>query len=39
VAPSLLLDHRLFDFVGLRASGEAEGQEDAWLDQETANLS
>jgi tRNA 2-thiocytidine biosynthesis protein TtcA len=39
IAPSLLLDQRLFDFVGLRASGQAEGQEDTWLDQDTANLS
>ena len=32
VAPSLLLDQRLFDFVGLRAFDQGEGQEDAWLD-------
>jgi len=33
VAPPLLLDRRLFDFVGLRASDQTEGEEDAWLDQ------
>ena len=32
VAPPLLLDQRLFDFVGLRAFDQGEGQEDAWLD-------
>ena len=36
VAPPLLLDPRLFDFVGLRASNQGEGQEDAWLDQDPA---
>jgi hypothetical protein len=35
VAPPLLLDQRLFDFVGLRASDQADGHEDAWLDQES----
>jgi len=39
VAPPLLLDRRLFDFVGLRASDQAEGEEDAWLDQDPAPLS
>jgi hypothetical protein len=39
VAPPLLLDRQLFDFMGLRASGQAEGQEDAWLDQDPAQLS
>lgn len=34
VAPPLLLDQRLFDFVGLRASDQAEGHEDIWLDHE-----
>ena len=34
VAPPLLLDRRLFDFVGLRASDHADGHEDAWLDHE-----
>jgi tRNA 2-thiocytidine biosynthesis protein TtcA len=33
VAPSLLLDRRLFDFSGLRASNQAEGEGDAWLDE------
>ncbi len=32
VAPPPLLDRRPFDFVGLRASDQAEGEEDAWLD-------
>ena len=36
VAPPLLLDPRLFDFIGLRASNHGEGEEDAWLDQDTA---
>ena len=35
VAPPLLLDRRLFDFGALRASDQAQGQEDAWLDHET----
>jgi len=35
VAPPLLLDQRLFDFVGLRASDQAEGHEDVWLDHES----
>jgi hypothetical protein len=35
VAPPLLLDRRLFDFVGLRASDRADGHEDAWLDHES----
>ena len=34
VAPPLLLDRRLFDFVGLCASDQAEGHEDVWLDHE-----
>ena len=34
VAPPLLLDRRLFDFVGLRTSDQAEGHENAWLDHE-----
>jgi len=29
VPPSLLLDRRLFDFVGRRESDQAEGEEDA----------
>lgn len=32
VAPPLLLDRRLFDFEALRASDQAEGHDDAWLD-------
>jgi tRNA 2-thiocytidine biosynthesis protein TtcA len=39
VAPPLLLDPRLFDFVGLRASNQGEGQEDGWLDQNPTPLS
>jgi tRNA 2-thiocytidine biosynthesis protein TtcA len=39
VAPPLLLDPRLFDFVGLRASNQGEGQEDGWLDRDPAPLS
>ena len=34
VAPPLLLDRRLFDFVGLCASDQSEGHEDVWLDHE-----
>ena len=34
VAPPLLLDRRLFDFVGLCTSDRAEGHEDVWLDHE-----
>jgi len=37
VSPPLLLDRRLFDFVGLHASGQAEGHEDVWLDHEHNN--
>ncbi len=39
VAPALLLDRQLFDFVGLRASHQGEGQEDAWLDQDLSPIS
>ena len=39
VAPQLLLDRRLFDFMGLRASIQAKGEEDAWLDQDPTPLS
>lgn len=35
VAPPLLLDRRLFDFEALRASDQAEGHDDAWLDHES----
>ncbi len=34
VAPPLLMDRRLFDFVGLGTSDQAEGHEDVWLDYE-----
>jgi len=34
IAPSLLLDKRLFDFPSLRIVEAAEGDEDAWLDQD-----
>jgi len=34
VAPSLLLDSRLFDFRSLRAEGVVPGDDDDWLDQE-----
>jgi tRNA 2-thiocytidine biosynthesis protein TtcA len=39
VAPPLLLDQRLFDFVGLRAFHQGEGQEDAWLDLDSPQFS
>ena len=39
VAPPLLLDQRLFDFVGLRAFDQGEGQEDAWLDLDSPQFS
>jgi len=32
VAPSLLMDQRLFDFQHLQASSEQAGEGDAWLD-------
>ncbi len=34
IAPSLLHDSKLFDFTSLRGTGDAGGEEDAWLDQE-----
>jgi tRNA 2-thiocytidine biosynthesis protein TtcA len=34
VSPPFLLDQRLFDFIGLSASDQAEGHEDVWLDHE-----
>ncbi|MBA5868118.1 MAG: tRNA 2-thiocytidine(32) synthetase TtcA [Nitrospira sp. CR1.3] len=34
VAPSLLLDKRLFDFLSLRTTQTATDDHDAWLDQE-----
>jgi tRNA 2-thiocytidine biosynthesis protein TtcA len=36
VAPSLLLDRRLFDFRALRLEDAGMEEEDAWLDQEGA---
>ncbi len=39
VAYPLLLKRRLFDFEALRASDQADGQEDAWWDQDAASLS
>ncbi|MGH7182513.1 MAG: tRNA 2-thiocytidine(32) synthetase TtcA [Nitrospiraceae bacterium] len=38
VALPLLLDRRLFDFIGLRASDQAKGEDDAWLDQDHSSL-
>jgi tRNA 2-thiocytidine biosynthesis protein TtcA len=34
VAPSLLLDGRLFDFRSLALENDVHGEEDGWLDQE-----
>jgi tRNA 2-thiocytidine biosynthesis protein TtcA len=34
VAPSLLLDTRLFDFLSLQAADDPDGHEDAWLDHD-----
>jgi tRNA 2-thiocytidine biosynthesis protein TtcA len=36
VAPSLLLDDRLFDFRSLRPGDTGQGHEDAWLDEDGA---
>ena len=36
VAPSLLMDRRLFDFRSLQAGDAGTGQEDAWLDEDGA---
>jgi tRNA 2-thiocytidine biosynthesis protein TtcA len=36
VAPSLLLDGRLFDFCSLRPESAVSGDEDAWLDRDGA---
>lgn len=36
VAPSLLMDSRLFDFSSLNSTTEGQGEGDAWLDQEPA---
>jgi tRNA 2-thiocytidine biosynthesis protein TtcA len=38
VAPPLLLDRRLFDFIGLHASDQTKGEDDAWLDQDHASI-
>lgn len=38
VATPLLLDRQLFDFAALRATGQADGQEDAWLDHDPTPL-
>ncbi len=37
VAPSLLLDRQLFDFRSLRLENTAEGDDDAWFDQDSSN--
>lgn len=34
VAPSMLLDKRLFDFDSLRSSPDVDGHEDGWLDHD-----
>jgi tRNA 2-thiocytidine biosynthesis protein TtcA len=34
VVPSHLMDHKLFPFAGLRASGEADPQGDIAFDEE-----
>ena len=36
VAPSLLLDNRIFDFRTLKAGAGSHGHEDAWLDEDGA---
>jgi tRNA 2-thiocytidine biosynthesis protein TtcA len=38
IAPSLLLDRNLFDFPSLRTTEGTEGDEDAWLDQDSPQL-
>jgi tRNA 2-thiocytidine biosynthesis protein TtcA len=38
VAPQLLLDRRLFDFIGLHASDQTKGEDDAWLDQDHSSF-
>lgn len=35
VAPSLLMDQRLFDFQHLHASADGAGERDAWLDADS----
>lgn len=37
VAPSLLMDSRLFDFAHLRTSTQTAGDADAWLDADSAS--
>ena len=37
VAPQLLLDRRLFDFIGLHGSDQ-KGEDDAWLDQDHSSF-
>jgi tRNA 2-thiocytidine biosynthesis protein TtcA len=36
VAPSLLMDHRLFDFKSLESTTTDQPEGDAWLDEEPA---
>jgi tRNA 2-thiocytidine biosynthesis protein TtcA len=38
VAPQLLLDRRLFNFIGLHASDQTKGEDDAWLDQDHSSF-
>ena len=38
VAPQLLLDRRLFDFIGLHGSDQTKGEDDAWLDQDHSSF-
>jgi tRNA 2-thiocytidine biosynthesis protein TtcA len=33
IAPSLLMDHRLFDFRALHRDESLAGEDDAWLDE------
>jgi tRNA 2-thiocytidine biosynthesis protein TtcA len=37
VAPSLLMDSRLFDFQSLEAAVGPQSEGDAWLDDESAS--
>src|SRR5262245_26237553 len=37
IAPSLLLDRQLFDFLSLDLVNTAEGNEDAWLDHDSSH--
>ena len=37
IAPSLLMDSRLFDFKSLTAAEENQAEGDAWLDEEPSN--